>query len=132
MKTIRRMRRLYAAAMVALMSLVFLPQQSFSLPEGGTVQAGTASIPDPIDGVLNINQMSQQAIIEWIRFCIASGETVNFNQPGPHAIALNRVTGGSISEIFGALNAFKSRAIADPLILSIPPTVYAASALYTL
>ncbi|KPK39387.1 MAG: hypothetical protein AMJ78_08605 [Omnitrophica WOR_2 bacterium SM23_29] len=78
---------------------------AFALPEGATVQAGNATITTPNGATLNVNQMSEQAIIEWIRFCIAHGETVNFIQPGSESIALNRVTGGSISEIFGMLNA---------------------------
>jgi|GEM_PF-4713686 len=75
------------------------------LPYGPTVQDGSVTFNSPNDVTLNINQMSQEAIIDWIQFCIARGYTVNFNMPGSESVSLNRVTGGDISRIFGALNA---------------------------
>lgn len=82
-----------------------LPIPAFALPEGPTVQSGEVSITIPDSFTLNVNQATDQAIVDWIKFCIAEGETVNFFQPYSSSIALNRVTGGSISEIFGTLNA---------------------------
>lgn len=47
-----------------------------------------------------------KAIINWNKFNIASGETVNFIQPNVSAMVLNRVqAGGGVSEILGMLNA---------------------------
>ena len=75
-----------------------------NLPDGWDWQAGSGSVT--INGkVMNISQLSDRAIINWISYCIARGYTVNYMQPGGHAICLNRVIGGSISEIFGSLNA---------------------------
>ena len=56
-------------------------------------------------GNLQINQSSQNAIINWADFSIDAGELAQFNQPGASAAVLNRVTGGSASEIHGALKA---------------------------
>jgi filamentous hemagglutinin family protein len=43
--------------------------------------------------------------IDWASFSIGSNASVTFDQPGPGAIALNRVLGSSRSEIYGKLNA---------------------------
>ena len=55
--------------------------------------------------VTDINQTSQAGIINWGQFNIGAQETVNFNQPNIHAITLNRVVGGDLTAIAGALNA---------------------------
>src|SRR3546814_2396546 len=54
---------------------------------------------------MDINQGSQNAIINWETFSIGDGYTVNFNQPGATSIAINRVLGDSASNIFGNLNS---------------------------
>src|SRR3546814_3578910 len=54
---------------------------------------------------MDINQGSQNAIINWETFSIGDGYTVNFNQPGTTSIAINRVLGDSASTIFGNLNS---------------------------
>ncbi|MCK4463711.1 MAG: filamentous hemagglutinin N-terminal domain-containing protein [Candidatus Omnitrophica bacterium] len=105
MKISKNLKKIYnVATFITILSFI-TTSAAFALPEGATVQAGNAIITSSGGSTLNINQMSEQAIIDWIRFCIARGEIVNFIQPGSNSIALNRVTGGSISEIFGALNA---------------------------
>ncbi|MFC1808313.1 filamentous hemagglutinin N-terminal domain-containing protein, partial [Candidatus Omnitrophota bacterium] len=78
---------------------------SFGLPESPNIRSGDVSFSNPDTSTLNIHQGTQKAIIDWNQFSIASPETVNFMQPSQTSVALNRVTGGSISEIFGALNA---------------------------
>lgn len=55
--------------------------------------------------VTDINQTSQAGIINWGQFNIGAQETVNFNQPNINAITLNRVVGGDLTAIAGALNA---------------------------
>lgn len=52
-----------------------------------------------------ITESTDKAIIDWLRFSIASNETVNFVQPASTSIILNRVTGNEQSVIDGALNA---------------------------
>lgn len=76
-----------------------------ALPQGGAVIAGGASIGNPQNSILQINQSTQRAIINWNSFSIGNGETVNFNQPSTSASMLNRVTGGNLSSIYGNLNA---------------------------
>lgn len=77
----------------------------YALPTEGKVQpGGTAEIKQ--DGsVMNINQETPRVSIDWQTFDIASGETVNFNQPNANSIALNRIIGHDASQIYGALNA---------------------------
>src|SRR3546814_2919381 len=77
------------------------------LPTGFVVDTGTVSTP-VINGTgdtMDINQGSQNAIINWETFSISDGYTVNFNQPGVTSIAINRVLGDSASNIFGNLNS---------------------------
>ena len=51
-------------------------------------------------------QSSQQAILEWQSFNIASGQTTQFVQPNVNAVALNRISPlQGASQIFGTLNA---------------------------
>lgn len=54
---------------------------------------------------LNVNQTSQQAVLNWRSFDVAAGNTVNFNQPNSSAVAINRIYQNSASRIAGALNA---------------------------
>src|SRR5437588_718075 len=54
---------------------------------------------------MQIDQYSQKAILQWDSFSIGSGAWVNFTQPSSSAIALNRVVGNNLSEIFGHLTA---------------------------
>jgi filamentous hemagglutinin family protein len=74
------------------------------LPEGEQVVHGNATFDRSQADTLNI-QTSDRAIINYNSFGIGAGNTVNFFQPSSSSVALNRVTGGSISEIYGALNA---------------------------
>ncbi len=64
--------------------------------------AGQASISGGA-GQTTINQDSQRAVINWKNFSIDRGETTRFVQPNTDAITLNRVTGGSRSDIHGML-----------------------------
>src|SRR6185437_1266223 len=75
------------------------------LPTNGTVTAGSASIVRTNPSTLNINQGTNQAIINWNSFSVGHGDTVNFNQPGTSSATLNRVTGTTPSWIAGTINA---------------------------
>ncbi|MEI6183067.1 MAG: filamentous hemagglutinin N-terminal domain-containing protein, partial [Polynucleobacter sp.] len=74
-----------------------------ALPTGGNVTAGAASISQT-SNVMNINQSSQKAIINWSSFNVGKDATVNFNQPNSNASTLNRVNSATKSMINGALN----------------------------
>ncbi|MFC1804286.1 filamentous hemagglutinin N-terminal domain-containing protein [Candidatus Omnitrophota bacterium] len=90
-------------ATVVLAVLIF-PVIANALPEGESVAVGDATFVRTED-TLNINTPSERLIVNYDSFNIAQQETVNFNQPSSSAIALNRVTGVSPSEIFGTLTA---------------------------
>jgi filamentous hemagglutinin family protein len=77
---------------------------SNTLPTNGQVVSGQAAITQS-GNVMNINQSTQSAVINWSSFNVGSSATVNFNQPNVNASTLNRVNGGSKSMIDGALNS---------------------------
>ncbi|MDD4957696.1 MAG: filamentous hemagglutinin N-terminal domain-containing protein, partial [Candidatus Omnitrophica bacterium] len=97
----KKLKRIVAIATIIAFSS---NPMCFALPSGYTVRNGEVYITQPDGSTMNIKQMGNKAIIDWMRFCIANGQTVNFLQDS-NAIILNRVTGGTISEIFGTLNA---------------------------
>jgi len=80
-------------------------QAAFALPQGGQVASGSVTIGTPANNSLNITQTTNQGIINWQSFNVASGEKVNFQQPGATSSTLNRVVGSDPSAIFGQINA---------------------------
>ncbi len=81
-----------------------LQRAALAGPTGGAVVEGSASISSA-GNTTNINQSTNQAIINWQGFSISAQETVNFNQPSSSSVTLNRVVGNQQSVIAGALNA---------------------------
>ena len=67
--------------------------------------AGGVTIGTPQNGTLNINQNTNQGIINWNAYSIGVGGTVNYNQPGASSATLNRVTSSTPSWIAGTINA---------------------------
>ena len=80
------------------------PPAPTQLPTGGQVVAGQAAISQSAT-VLNINQTSQRAALDWQSFNIGSQAQVNFNQPGASSVTLNRVLDSNPSQIFGRITA---------------------------
>lgn len=76
-----------------------------ALPQGGSVVSGNVTISNPAATFMRINQATDRAIINWNSFSIGNGETTQFIQPNTTSAALNRVTGGNLSAIYGTLNA---------------------------
>ena len=74
------------------------------LPSGGAVVGGAGSISQS-GGVMTVQQGSPRLAIDWQSFSIGPGRSVNFSQPSSSAVALNRVLGGDVSSIQGALHA---------------------------
>jgi filamentous hemagglutinin family protein len=68
------------------------------------VVSGTVDIASS-GATTTVTESTNSAIIDWLRFSIPGGYTVNFVQPGATSIVLNRVTGNEQSVIDGALNA---------------------------
>ncbi len=83
-----------------------------ALPTGGNVAAGIARISGTGSGSMLIDQSSSAAIINWHSFSIGSGNEVNF--ANGNGATLNRVTGGSISNINGLLSATGSVYLLNP------------------
>ena len=76
------------------------------LPSGGNVVAGSAILTNPAGtAVLNIDQSTQRAIIDWNTFNVGSAAQVNFNQPGRDSATLNRVLDSNPSQIFGQITS---------------------------
>lgn len=101
-------KRLNLAAATAVLAASTLAQAAppapNTLPTGGQVVAGQAAITQS-GSVMNIQQATNKAIVNWNTFNIGAGATVNFQQPNASAIALNRVLGSDPSAIYGNLNA---------------------------
>jgi len=77
---------------------------SFANPSGGAVTTGTASI-SASSTHQTIDQKSEDVVIDWSSFNIASGQTTQFAQPNAQAIAVNRIGSGNASQIMGSLDA---------------------------
>lgn len=76
-----------------------------SLPTGGQVAAGRATIGTPSAGALTINQTSGSAVVNWQSFNVGKGNRVTFVQPDANSAILNRVTSQTTSTIAGQINA---------------------------
>ena len=100
----RAQMRRSVGAFAAGMLLMGGMNQAHALPQGGAVAAGAAEIAAS-QAEMAIHQATQNAVINWNSFNIAAGERVNIYQPNAQAALLNRVIGGSPSEIFGTLSA---------------------------
>ncbi|KAI1694318.1 hemagglutination activity domain-containing protein [Ditylenchus destructor] len=91
------------AAAVALAGPAFALDPG-ALPTGAQVTAGQAAMSQQ-GSQLRIDQTTNKLIVNWNSFDIGSNASVRFNQTGADAVALNRVTGGAPSKIFGDLSA---------------------------
>ena len=54
---------------------------------------------------LQVNQLSDRAILNWQSFNIGANNSVNFNQPSQTSVALNRIFQNDPSLILGSLSA---------------------------
>jgi filamentous hemagglutinin family protein len=89
--------------LAAALTLAF-GSNAYSLPAGGTVSAGGASISGGA-GAMTINQSTQNVAINWQSFSIGKTEAVTFVQPSSSSVALNRVLGADPSSILGSMSA---------------------------
>jgi filamentous hemagglutinin family protein len=81
---------------------------SNTLPTGGTVVGGSATITSgstPGTAVLNVDQTSQRAVIDWNTFNVGSAAQVNFVQPNSNSATLNEVLDSNPSQIFGKITS---------------------------
>ena len=97
----------------ALVGLAWAGPVATALPTGGQVAQGVASISQS-GALMNINQGSAKAVVNWNSFDIGAGAKVNIVQPGADAVMLNRVTGANPSQILGQLNANGQVVLVNP------------------
>src|SRR5262245_1388426 len=100
-----RLRRRSVAFAVAAALAVPEHLLAQALPTGGQVVGGSsqATISQPSASTLRVDQYVPRTAIDWQTFSIGAGNSVVFNQPSSSAVALNRVLGNNVSEIFGRL-----------------------------
>ncbi|WP_208948527.1 YDG domain-containing protein [Segnochrobactrum spirostomi] len=91
-----------------------------SLPTGGSVAAGAATIATPSGTSLVVTQTSRNAIINWRAFSVGQGNTVAF-QNGSGA-TLNRVTGNVPSRLDGTITATGSLFLVNPAGVTVGTT----------
>src|SRR3990167_2939916 len=84
---------------------VWMVECAFANPVLEGVASGDATVPQTATPT-QVNQASQQAIINWHSFNIGSGEHTQFIQPNSSSVALNRINPNQgASQIFGQLSA---------------------------
>ena len=75
-------------------------QSVIAAPQGGEVVAGQGSISTPSSSVTQIQQSSQNLVVDWQSFNVDANELVQFVQPSSTSAAFNRINDISPSEIF--------------------------------
>jgi len=88
-----------------LTGLLLCSSPSWALPTGDQLVAGQATVSNPNANVMQIDQSSQKAVVNWQGFSVGQNEAVNINQPNAQAALLNRVVGQDASQIQGKINA---------------------------
>lgn len=95
------------------------------LPTGESYasDAGVTINRDMTNAVMDINQSTDRAVINWSTFNVGENATVNFNHykvvdgenvANTAAMTLNRVTGNNMSEIYGKINSVGSVILVNP------------------
>lgn len=92
-----------------------------TLPTGWSVVNGNVTFIQN-GNILNINQLSPQAIAQFLSFSIGADATVNVNQPSAAAALLAKVSGGDISQIYGKLSATGTVVLYNPNGVVIGPS----------
>jgi len=98
----RALRMLVAALAPLTASVVHAPADA--APTGAQVAAGQATVSTQ-GNTTRVTQNSTRAVVNWQGFDVAAGENVVFVQPSASAVALNRVSGASASNISGNISA---------------------------
>src|SRR5690606_22272062 len=98
---VRRAMALAAALAMSTGAVAAPPRDA--LPEDGRAVAGRAGMARG-ERTLTVTQHSQRAIIEWRSFDIGADARVDFVQPSASSVVLNRVVGGTASQLAGQLH----------------------------
>ncbi|MEM7467611.1 MAG: filamentous hemagglutinin N-terminal domain-containing protein [Pseudomonadota bacterium] len=86
-------------------ALAAMPGLTMAGPTGESVVAGNVNVARPNANATQINQTSQNAIVNWSTFSIGGDEFVLIQQPNSSSTILNRVIGSQQSTILGQLQA---------------------------
>jgi filamentous hemagglutinin family protein len=99
-------RKLVAAAAALIGGALLAPSPSVYAADAAnaTVTGGAGSVSQS-GATTTINQSSQRLAIDWTNLSTAANEALVFKQPNASAIALNRITGSSPSNLLGSLTA---------------------------
>ncbi len=108
-------------------ALILFSSSAFALPTGWEVIEGNVTV-DVTDNIMTITSISDTAVINYITFDLANGETINFIMPNAGASILNRVIGGDISNIAGTINASGRLGIINSAGINIANTAQIQSA----
>jgi filamentous hemagglutinin family protein len=87
-----------------LLALPLLASPALANPLSATVTTGAAAVVSSSNKT-QIDQKSEDVVIDWSSFNIGAGQTTQFVQPNAQAIAVNRIGGNSASQILGTLDA---------------------------
>jgi len=103
-----RLFSLFASLTPAALAVAacFSGEVALANPKGGAVVHGAATISSPAAGILNVQTLTPQTIINWGSFSISVGELTRFIQPSALSAILNRVApGANPSNILGTLES---------------------------
>ena len=89
--------------LAAALALGFAAPSLHALPQGAQVVQGSAQMSQQGSHLQVTN--TPGALIQWQSFGIGSGQSVHFQQQSARSAVMNRVTGGSPSEILGTLSS---------------------------
>ena len=92
------------AAALALSTVAWLIPEAVAGPGLNKVAQGSAVVKQK-GATTTITQATQNVVLDWNSFNVASNETVNFMQPNASAVAVNDILGNSASAILGHVNA---------------------------
>lgn len=102
----RKMRKNpFKKALVATLLAASVMAPAMANPSGPQVSNGQVNISGLGGSTMNVEQLTDRAIVNWNSFSIGAQEAVRFLQPSQMAIILNRVTGQDPSQILGSLSA---------------------------
>ena len=93
------------AALGVLSSLLLMVSQAHAADAANAAVVAGAGTVATAGNVTTINQATQRLAIDWTSLSTRANEALVFNQPNAQAIALNRITGSSPSELLGSLTA---------------------------
>ncbi|MGD0142967.1 MAG: filamentous hemagglutinin N-terminal domain-containing protein [Rhizomicrobium sp.] len=96
--------RAAASRMGAGLAVALCAAPALANPLNGAVTTGSASIATSSNKT-QIDQKSEDVVIDWSSFNVGAGQTTQFVQPNAQAIAVNRIGGNAPSQILGTLDA---------------------------